>query len=103
MRLCPVFPDPVTYFIALVTVLCYIAQVPVAKAVMTPHLIGGKTLHCLLEFLCSLRCEIRLWGHTGKVTTMLYMLSKSSQWRSKRETRQVKLYLHIYKRSYIPY
>ena len=40
--------------IALAAVLCNVAQVLAANAAMKLHLIGGKTLDCVLEFLYSL-------------------------------------------------
>ena len=40
--------------IALAVVLCNVAQVLAANAATKPHLIFGKTLDCVLEFLYSL-------------------------------------------------
>ena len=56
--------------IALVAVLCSIAQVPAAKTAMTPHLIGGERPHRSLEFFYSMTCKGRLWTITPPMCIM---------------------------------
>ena len=77
--------------IALAAVLCSIAQVPMVKTTMTPHLIGGKTLHRSLEFFYSLTCKGRLWAITSPIRIMF----TSSQWRSKKPTRVATTLVYI--------
>ena len=86
------FCSAIYIYIALATVLCSIAQVPVAKTTTIPHLIGGKTLHRSLEFFYSLTCKGRLWAITSPIRVMF----TSSQWRSKKPTWVAGTLVYIY-------
>ena len=50
---------------AMAEVLHNVAQVPVANAATTAHLIGSKTFDCVLEFLYSLTWVDQLWQQTS--------------------------------------